>query len=293
MAEVTHRTLPEDRPWGSIGYTTAACLRFPIERHDELELNLVVAGSATVRAGNETRELGRGTLVWLPSGQWHGCTRASHDLAVWVGMFSPELVDALRQRDRSLASGTAPECVCIADEELQRLASRCFALMHRRENIVRFNLELAELLLGAWQVRTLARADEREPHPAVVKAAALLTYSEDRWSLAALSKRVGLSAFQLSRAFHAHLGVTLGHYANHQRVQLFEYLFDDGSRRNLLATALEAGFGSYSQFFRVMRLVTGRTPEAFCKLVRGEESYRHQPMRERWAYPIADPGAAD
>jgi AraC-like DNA-binding protein len=274
-----------DWPRGSVDYVTAAGLRFPIERHDELELNLVVAGSATVQVGSETHELSRGRLVWLLPGQWHGFTRASHDLAFWVGMFSPELVATLRLHDRSFGESPITGPVCLGEDELQALSARCFGLMRCRQQRARFNLELGKFLLNAWGVRTRARADQREPHPAVVRAAAALTYNDQRWSLPTLSRLVGLSPFQLSRSFHAHLGVPLAYYANHQRVQLFEYLFGDGSRRNLLATSLEAGFGSYSQFFRVFRLVTGIPPETHHKLVRGAVPYRHEPTRQRWAYP--------
>jgi methylphosphotriester-DNA--protein-cysteine methyltransferase len=277
-----------DGPRGSIGYATAACARFPIERHEEMELNLVVAGSATVQAGSETYELTRGRLVWMLPGQWHGFTQASPDLALWVGMFSAGLIDTVRLLDRSLAEGRVSACVCLDDEEVRRLSAWCFTLMRCRQDTTRFNLELAGFLLSAWRARARSRADERDPHPAVTRAAALLTYSEDRWSLPTLSKRVGLSPFQLSRTFHAHMGVPLAHYANHQRVQLFEYLFGDGNRHNLLATALAAGFGSYSQFFRVFRLVTGRTPDVHDQLVRGAIPYRHEPTRERWAYPDDD-----
>jgi transcriptional regulator GlxA family with amidase domain len=104
-----------------------------------------------------------------------------------------------------------------------------------------------------------------------------LTYDADRWSLATLSRRVGLSPFQLSRAFHARMGVTLAHYGNHQRVQRFECLFGDGTGATMLRAALDAGFGSYSQFFRMYRIVTGWTPQVH----RGRVVERAAPL-ERW-----------
>jgi AraC-like DNA-binding protein len=37
-------------------------------------------------------------------------------------------------------------------------------------------------------------------------------------------------------------------------------LYGDGRRTTALAAATEAGFGSYAQFYRVLRAETGRTP---------------------------------
>jgi AraC-like DNA-binding protein len=291
-----HGAPPADRPHGGIWYVTSAGRRFPLERHDELELNLVVAGSGSVVIGGDIRLVRRGTLIWLLPGQWHCVTRASRDFALWVALFSSDLVDSLRADDRTLGEGSGTQCVCLGENALQRLSQRCFGLVNHRAPVAPFNLAIAELLLDAWQTRTLARGREREPHRAVAQAAALLTYSEDRWSLPSLAKRVGLSPFQLSRAFHGYMGVTLAHYANHQRVQLFEYLFADGKRQTMLAAALEAGFGSYSQFFRMFRLVTGQTPETHRKLVQNlcgfdAVPFANKPMDERWAYPV-DPGTA-
>ena len=39
-------------------------------------------------------------------------------------------------------------------------------------------------------------------------------------------------------------------------------IYGDGRRTTALAASLEAGFGSYAQFHRVLRAETGQTPTA-------------------------------
>ena len=47
---------------------------------------------------------------------------------------------------------------------------------------------------------------------------------------------------------------------NQQRLHRFLSGYGDGTRTTALAAALAAGFGSYAQFYRVLRQETGRTP---------------------------------
>jgi AraC-like DNA-binding protein len=51
-------------------------------------------------------------------------------------------------------------------------------------------------------------------------------------------------------------------FRNQQRLQRFLRLYGTGRRTTALAAALEAGFGSYAQFYRVFRQQAGRSPSA-------------------------------
>jgi AraC-like DNA-binding protein len=66
----------------------------------------------------------------------------------------------------------------------------------------------------------------------------------------------------LSRIFKEQTGVSISRFRNQQRVQRFLRLYGNGLRTTALAAALEAGFGSYAQFYRVFRGQTGRSPSA-------------------------------
>lgn len=62
---------------------------------------------------------------------------------------------------------------------------------------------------------------------------------------------------------------SLARYRNQQRIERFLRLQKSGAEPflsgSLLSAALEAGFGSYAQFFRVFSEVMGCSPTAFAK----------------------------
>ena len=69
--------------------------------------------------------------------------------------------------------------------------------------------------------------------------------------------------------FKAVKGVSLVDYRNRLRLDRFVALLDRGGT-NLLEAALEAGFGSYSQFHRVFRSRLHATPREYLRLSGGE-----------------------
>jgi AraC-like DNA-binding protein len=52
----------------------------------------------------------------------------------------------------------------------------------------------------------------------------------------------------------------MSRFRNQQRLRRFVVFYGNGRRTTALAAALEAGFGSYAQFYRVFREETGRNP---------------------------------
>ena len=76
-----------------------------------------------------------------------------------------------------------------------------------------------------------------------------------RWHASA-----GVSPSHLSRLFKSQTGTSITRFRNQQRVQRFMLLYRDGRHTTALAAALEAGFGSYAQFYRVFRAETGGRP---------------------------------
>lgn len=254
----------EPEMFGGVWYTTTSCAEFPLHIEDELELNLVVNGSATVFAGGSRYRAARGDLVWLRPGKLHGLVERSKDMVMWVVSARSRAVELARRVDPTLGSGHAAELVSLSGEALDRLSARCCGLLQAQRQTERFNRLLVEFLVDASIVRVGTKPRPREIHPAVARASSLLsTPREPRWRLSEVAKRAGLSPSELSRLFHRQLGVTLVHYANHQRVQLFGKLYSERPELTTMQNALDAGFGSYSQFFRIFRAVTNLTPDQF------------------------------
>jgi AraC-like DNA-binding protein len=65
-----------------------------------------------------------------------------------------------------------------------------------------------------------------------------------------------------AKQFRAQIGVSVVGYRNRVRIERFLGLVDLGGG-NLLAAALDAGFGSYAQFHRVFRRLLGVTPKEY------------------------------
>jgi AraC-like DNA-binding protein len=98
-------------------------------------------------------------------------------------------------------------------------------------------------------------------HPVVCRALAELG-KDPTLDGQVLGRRLGMSPSRLLRVFKAEVGISLVEYRNRLRLERFFTLVEQGGG-NLLEAALEAGFGSYSQFHRVFRELIGTTPREY------------------------------
>jgi AraC-like DNA-binding protein len=236
-------------------------------RHAELELNLVMRGTASYLLDERRYELTPGTLTWLFPGQDHVLVDESPDHELWWAVFRPGFVTRtattpparpLRQQDPSGQFSRRLDARRVArlDALLQELRDA--------ETIddALLNAGLAYLLVFAWRAfldstDVVAGADV---HPAVDTVARRLHIDPNSGDLNQLARSAGLSPSHLSRVFKAQTGVSITRFRNQRRLERFRVLYGHGRRTTALAAALEAGFGSYAQFYRVVRTETGRTP---------------------------------
>src|SRR5690606_13239824 len=87
-------------PMRSIGTQIA------MHRHDELELNLVLAGSSRFLCLDRRYDLQPGSLIWLFPAEDHVMLDRSADLLMWLAVFKPGMVEAACTTDatRDLAA---------------------------------------------------------------------------------------------------------------------------------------------------------------------------------------------
>jgi AraC-like DNA-binding protein len=69
-----------------------------------------------------------------------------------------------------------------------------------------------------------------------------------------------MSPAHLSRLFKSQIGTTIVDFRNQQRFERFIRLRESGDAATLTRAALDAGFGSYPQFYRVFKRLTGVGP---------------------------------
>jgi AraC-like DNA-binding protein/quercetin dioxygenase-like cupin family protein len=239
--------------------------RNAMHRHAELELNLVTSGTGLYLLENRKYEIRRGDLLWLFPAQEHVLVEQSPDFEMWIGVFQPKAVRRAATDAGAkalLESNPAGEhCRRLAQPALAQLEKLFAEIAATHTQTGLFNAGLAYALLSAWRLfEHAAEVPVRDVHPAVEKAARLIRHESNLLGLEELARRAGLSAPRLSRLFKQQTGVALVDFRNRQRVEKFLALYGTGQRQTMLDAALEAGFGSYPQFHRVFKRVTGKSP---------------------------------
>lgn len=77
-------------------------------------------------------------------------------------------------------------------------------------------------------------------------------------SIDTIAKKFFINKYHLCRIFKRHTGMTINKYITHKRIVLVKNLCRDG--KTLSNACLEAGFGSYSNFYRMYVRETGSAP---------------------------------
>ncbi|MDE3105297.1 MAG: AraC family transcriptional regulator [Acidobacteriota bacterium] len=231
--------------------------------HAELELNLVTHGEGTYLVRGRRYQLRRGDLIWLFPAQEHLLLEQSQDFAMWIGVFRRKVVRT--------APRTASCAVLLQRDPAGEFCRRLLQQDARRADLLFQELAVAApylrnaglpyALLTCWQY--FERAGDIEVadlHPAVERAARILSQAPETVSLRSVAASAGISAARLSRLFRAQTGVAMVEFRNRKRIERFLELYGAGHRRTMLDAALEAGFGSYPQFHRIFRRTMGYAP---------------------------------
>jgi len=240
-------------------YQYSGSRSYHVHRHDELEVNLCTRGKAVYLVDDKRYDLRRGTQIWLFPEQNHLLLDRSSDYEMWILVWKDRLLKNIctTHPSKPLLSPKAPPDFCkpLPEHQTARLNLLFQEVRDSKADLARFNCGLGYCALVSWAIHA---ADQRitpsfDIHPAVEKAARLLQDEQHAVGLDELAKRAGLSPSRLSRLFKEQTGVSLVDYRNKQRLQRFFSLYQQGRRKNMMAAALEAGFGSYPQFHRIFK----------------------------------------
>ena len=93
----------------------------------------------------------------------------------------------------------------------------------------------------------------------------LLADPDSELTQAQLAQRVKMSPYYLSDVFRRQTGLTIPAYRNRLRLQGFFRRFQARPEIRLLQHALDAGFGSYAQFYRVFTSALGLPPREWLR----------------------------
>ena len=220
-------------------------------RHEELEVNLCVAGHAFYLVGEARYRLARRSLLWLFPAQNHVLIETSPDFEMWIAVWKPRLLEAVCRHDSRQLRVLAPAQTWIKrlqSEDAARLEN-LFERVSQSASLDGFNAGLGFGLtesLAVWE-----RGDQtiagRAVHPAIERAARILNQRAP--ALPALAREVGLSPGRLSRLFGAQIGVSVSQFRSRRALERFAKIYD--GQISITEAAFEASFGSYAQFNRV------------------------------------------
>jgi AraC-like DNA-binding protein/mannose-6-phosphate isomerase-like protein (cupin superfamily) len=256
--------------------------RRPRHFHDEPELNLVVAGRGVFGSGSERFVVAAGDLLCWAPGRDHELIEASLDFDLYVVALTPELHDRVVADAAGALAG--PPRVALDRGALSRLEALCARPLHTLEAS-----SVESHVAGFWrEAQGLRRASGHSVGFAERVLGSLLERPE--LGRDARARLVRAAPSELSRQFRREFGLTLTEYRTRLRLLRFVRLADT-ARCTLLAAALDAGFGSYSQCHRAFQRAMGCTPRAFFTTdVRRELADRFAPWTHadgRAATPLA------
>ncbi len=242
-----------------------------VHRHEELECNLVTSGEGTYLIQGRRVNLVPGSVLWLFPEQNHLLLDGSSDFQMWVLVVHPTYV-------RQLCEHAGPTVLTkrnpaghflrfLPKASLQPLLSFCHELTGLEQEPARYKAGLGYLLLSIWSAYEKGSAIPIKStiHPAIEEVAGRIHSGEGRDDLETLAKHVRMTPATISRLFKQQTGLSVTAFRNRCRMERFLTLYGDGTRYTLLDAALEAGFGSYPQFYRVFTQLAGKTPAMFQK----------------------------
>jgi AraC-like DNA-binding protein len=270
MEELLHLPPGTD---GFAGISRGTRMRQP-HRHRELEVNLVLAGRAAYLVDGRRVPLPAGSMIWLFPRQEHLLIDSSHDFSMWVLVFRQSLVAPLAEREtrRILASSDPGEILCrqILPSRLESLNRLYQGALDEKADVGFVNATLRYALVESWRAYQFSGEviPSTQVHPAVARAARIVSDAIDPLPLEAVARQAGLSPARLSRLFHRQVGVSLTAFRQQKCLQRFLRLYGAGTRHSLIEAALLAGFGSYPQFHRVFCRLTGSSPLKFKQRLR-------------------------
>jgi AraC-like DNA-binding protein len=236
--------------------------RRPRHFHVEPELNLIAAGNGAFGVGDSAISVAAGDLLWWSPGQDHVLLDASPDFDLYVIGLTPELSARVLGQE-NLPAHAGARRVRLDDGALFKLRALCAAPLGTDPGAVERHVG------DLWRDAHTFRLPTVGKHALTSRAmVSLMERPELRRDDVALAARGHPS--DVSRHFHKDVGLTLTEYRTRLRLLRFIQLAD-AARSNLLAAALDAGFGSYSQCHRAFRDTLGCGPRAYFQMgLRGQ-----------------------
>jgi len=266
-------------------------------RHVELEMNLVMKGSAEYILSDQSYKLARGSIVWLFPGQEHLLCKTDEDFEMYVAVFKKKLFNdiPLKKEKYNTLSEPNPEgnfCRRLSIVSTEKLEKICMALCelnpdriispayyyagqafgfkknseYFHTDPVLLNAGLLCIMTVGWHLFVAEATEEKNDalNPYINKAINLLqAFPEKNLGLNDLSAECGVSSSLLSRLFNEKVGLSIVEYKNKLKLDRFVNCMRSNPDFSINEACYTAGFGSYSQFYKTFRKAFGISPKGY------------------------------
>lgn len=262
---------PKDR-YGSITRHEAPEEILPPHHHDHLEINLIESGNAKYTVDDRIYAMESRCIVFLFPAQEHALYDRSQDFKMWNITVRQSFLNTICKSKYliPLKIQNPKENFC---RQLHPSAARVYERLipeiaqQRGDHPVIYRIGLSYLVAALWKDyhENSAPVAHAPVTPYVQKAVYLLSHPDAPENLRDLGAALNISPSQISRMFKSEMGVPITKFRNRIKLDLFMNLMFKHPDHDLLTLAMDAGFGSYTQFFRIFREQMQMTPEEFRK----------------------------
>jgi len=209
-------------------------------------------------------QLGPRTLLWAFSDQSHVLISESPDFDMWVFVFARETLSPTGLCPPPTAAEAAEKAgAFVLPLEHHRELSQIAATVRDRPEDQWLTTGLRWWAMRAWESSSHASpANEVRTHPALQRALETMDARPDL-DLAEVACQSGTSQSHLGALCRKEIGQSLSNYRTLSRLRFVDRVMMGEDRTSLLTAALDAGFGSYSQFFRSFVRFREENPRRF------------------------------
>ncbi len=254
----------EDR-CGYLFFADYHSLTSRMHTHEALELNIVVQGSVTYLIDEKHYHLNAGSCLWIFEQQAHMIVDAAPDLSLLIVVYKQGSI-----KEKAQSSWVSK----LKEIHPDRVFCRVLHMQQVKESVKIANslidaehlLEFQEaglfwLLFSVWKSFTAAEEIVGNDCHSLVRRVLDLIQEDPTIQVVKICEKIHTSRGYISGLFHDQMGLTIPEFRN--RVRLEQFFENYQTSRNILDCALDSGFGSYAQFYRVFLKMTGKTPRTF------------------------------
>jgi AraC-like DNA-binding protein/mannose-6-phosphate isomerase-like protein (cupin superfamily) len=273
-------------PFGISAFTSrhASDFRMPTMSHGFGKLCWVESGRGEFIFHDQRVPIGKGTLLVVPGELQHRFVDA-HDAPLTLTILCVELVtlerqsafvDAWKRLNELLTLGEILEIPnSYWDAEIQRLfRAIMLELGQTREGreamVIAFSMQLI-ILVSRIATDRYSVSKHNQLSPAFL---ASVTELEDRFAdtlqISDLARRAGMCYRSYTENFRRYKGMTVTQYITQRRVEFSQRRMVETG--DIMGSALEAGFGDLSHFYRTFKRHVGHTPLEFIRNHQNEKS---------------------